>query len=81
MPQQLFAKEHLQITIKLLEQNTALTNLREKSFKSHRDTDSISLEIKLSLRKGKKKSSESNVLKDLFSLTYSKIRGKLKTIC
>lgn len=55
MPQQLFAKEHLQITIKLLEQNTALTNLREKSFKSHRDTDSISLEIKLSLRKGKKK--------------------------
>lgn len=56
MPQQLFAKEHLQITIKLLEQNTALTNLREKSFKSHRDTDSISLEIKLSLRKGKKKS-------------------------
>lgn len=81
MPQQLFAKEHLQITIKLLEQNTALTNLREKSFKSHRDTDSISLEIKLSLRKGKKKSSESNVLKDPFSLTYSKIRGKLKTIC
>lgn len=54
MPQRLFAKEYLQITIKLLEQNTALTNLRKKSFKSHRDTDSISLEVKFSLRKGKK---------------------------